>query len=359
MADLNLQNIKNPYKGVDPKQQLSGFQSWLDSVGLTNYQGKYQYQHDLASNMWDSENQYRDFDVQYNTPANQAFLQRQAGLNPDLNGVSGFEAGTAGNPMNSPQTLNQEIEEPLSRIASGLFEGIKMAMAVSNGFIDMRGKSIENTQKAFGTAEDIVKKLYGIGEKTGTPVWTIKGLSTIKNRRVRQDVEKILSSADDRSFDTSKYKAYGSYEGSRQDYLGMLGNPLYRQDDRDMIDAIRGYNEMYLDVEKIQTQFQELLAKYNISDLKSKEFYSLYDSDNAFRKSYNSFQRQIQSEMSKYFNNILGKDNLWTQIMLMSMFSSQTGAFNPISSGVDLMKNLVPNVGAKFLGGGFSVTHHR
>lgn len=351
-------NVNNPYKGVDPKQQISGFQSWLDSVGLTNYQGKYQYAHDLAAQQWEAENAYRQFDIDYNSPANQAMLQRQAGLNPDLNGVQGFEGATSGNPLDVPTAINQEVQEPLGRIANGLFEGLKTALALSNGFIDLKGKSIENTAKAFGTAEDIVKKLYGIGERTGKPYWDIKGLSSIKNRTVRRDVERIVNDAEQDSFQNVRYKFYGDLESNRQNFLGLSSSPFYSIDDNEMVSSIREYNKMYLDVEKIQAEFQKKLSRYNINDLNSKEFYKLYESDNAFRKEYNSFQREIQSAMRGYFNKMLGKDNFWTQIQLMSMFSSQTGAFNPISLGTDIIKNLVPNIGAKFLGGGFSVTHH-
>ena len=333
----------NPYNGIDPSQQMSGWQSFLDRIGLTNYEGKYRYAQDVLSNQWETENALREQDKLYNSPAEQAKRQRDAGLNPDFNGVQAFEGTTAGNPASSGvlPTPAPEVEQSLGNIAQGLFNGIQMALGLRSGLIDLRQKQINLDKEAFGTADDMVDKIL---KRKGEIPTALEDLSTIKNRKLRNYVKGWLDKyADDWQYQNKQtYNRTASYNESRTIFAESFANPLWRDDDNDMIQAIKAYNEMYFNVEQLQAEYLSKLHKYGSDNLDYEQYVGLHRSNADSQVARNNFERDIKREMRKYFSKLIDKDNLWSQIALMSMFSSQTGMINPISATQSAIGTLLP-----------------
>lgn len=333
----------NPYNGIDPSQQMSGFQSFLDRIGLTNYEGKYRYAQDVLSNQWETENALREADKLYNSPLEQAKRQREAGLNPDFNGVQSFEGATAGNPSSGGilPTASPEISQSLGNIAQGLFNGIQMALGLRSGLIDLRQKQINLDKEAFGTAEDMVDKIL---KRKGELPSALEDLSTIKNRKLRQYVKGWLDRyADDWQYGQQQtYKRTSLYNESRTAYAESFGNPLWRSDDNDMIQAIKDYNLMFYNIEKLQAEFNEKQFKYGSKNLDYEDKVGLHSSNTDSQVARNNFERDLKREMRKYFSKLMAKDNFWSQIALMSMFSSQTGMINPISATQSAIGTLLP-----------------
>lgn len=333
----------NPYNGIDATQQMSGFQSFLDRIGLTNYEGKYRYAQDVLSNQWETENALREADKLYNSPAEQAQRQREAGLNPDLNGVQAFEGATAGNPASGGilPTASPEISQSLGNIAQGLFNGISMALGIRSGIIDLRQKELSFDKEAFGTAEGMVDSIL---KRKGEIPTFLDDLSSIKNRKLRKQVQDwIRQYESDISYENRQmYERTAKFNESRTNYAESFASPLWRTNDEDMIDAIKGYNQLFFEIEQLQADYNKKAYKYGSKNLDYEDSQGLHRSNVDSQVARNNFDRDIKREMRKYFQKLMDKDNLISQIALMSMFSSQTGMINPISAGQSLLGVALP-----------------
>lgn len=333
----------NPYNGIDPSQQMSGFQSFLDRIGLTNYEGKYRYAQDLLSNQWETENALRLEDREYNDYLSQVKRQQSAGLNPDLNGTQSFESQMSGNPASSGvlPTPAPEVEQSLGNIAQGLFNGIQMALGIRSGILDLRSKKINVDREAFGTAEDLVDKIL---KREGDLPSFLPDLSNIKSKKLRKQVQNWLHQYEsDMAFGKKQsYDRTVAFNASRTAFAESFANPLWRSDDQDMIEAIKGYNQMYFNVEKLQAEYLSKLHKYESKNLDYDDQAGLHRSNTDSQVARNRFEQDLKREMRKYFSKLMEKDNLWSQIALMSMFSSQTGMINPISASQSAIGTLLP-----------------
>ena len=167
MENQNLQSqiykdVKNPYEGVSiPK--LGFIQRALDWLGLTNTGEQNRYQLELMKNQWDTEHSSSMADIDYNNPTNQVKLMREAGLNPDLLGVSQFEASSTGNPSASLQpdlSSNNAALEGAKSIANAIVSGFQMFIGAQEGFINIKDKVLDYSKKFAQLAEDEGQKAF-------------------------------------------------------------------------------------------------------------------------------------------------------------------------------------------------------
>lgn len=339
------QKVKNPYLNMDSKNTLSPFQLWLDKIGLTNYQGKAAYQQELNSNMWASEQASRMADIEYNNPANQSELMRQAGVNPDLNGLQNFEASSSGNPMNVPSAMPTEIEEPLGKIARGIFDGIQFAIGLGEGITKLSRQILDNKKERDKITEDETKNALDYlvnflnykddnnskDNFESRDSFLRQYTNSLSNRRIARKVyRRAMDLSNTAAERTRYYESKGKEANAKTEYVETLGNPLYNVTDEDMISTIRDYNQMFLDVERLNSQFQKESLKLGYNSAKYQNEQGSYKVPFDMQKKQAEFQNLVNEKMTEFFQKQLGKDNLWTQILLMSMFSSQTGAFNPL-----------------------------
>lgn len=356
VKDIN----NNPYRQQQPV--ISKFQQWLDKNIGSNYQERANYQNELLAAQWDSENNLKLQDREYNSPQNQAELMRKAGINPDLSGgVSPFESQTSGNPLNSglfpdvPDTISQ----PLQTVANGILQGLQLAIGVRSGLLNLKSLKLDNDAKAFSTAEDVVESLFKMGEKgMELPFDDFKKLtSSIKNRTLRRQTRDWYNRFRDEAFNAARYKSQQNFEDARGQYINILSNPFYtdsRSDgmaDQNMINTLRDYNEMYLDIERISADFQKRYMKsqgkaLDVQD--SQNDFLLQEqpwkNDVEYQKAQRELQSNIQKRLNTFFEKQMDKDNLWSQILLMTIFSSQTGAFNPVSAGLSAAGGVIPGI---------------
>lgn len=119
-----------------------------DYISQKNYKlnrrGQASYQEDLARLTYLADLRQQQFQNEYNSPENQAKLMREAGLNPDLQGLQGSSASAAGpspsgSPMdNIPNNLQQAtnvigiINNVASLVTSMLSGGIGISQAFTS-----------------------------------------------------------------------------------------------------------------------------------------------------------------------------------------------------------------------------------
>lgn len=149
VGDIPSSGLFNPYDYIDSNDYLN------TAIGNRNYQ------HDLASLQYIAAMRQQEFVNEYNSPANQARLMREAGLNPDLLGLDGVsDSSSIDDPSfsgaNVP-TRSQEIMNIFSVVsstfsmASSLMTG---GLQMFSGLADLDAKNISNVASLLGLGKD-------------------------------------------------------------------------------------------------------------------------------------------------------------------------------------------------------------
>ena len=126
-----LGSLTNPYTMVDP-----------DDYGLFQ---KRAYQHDLQEAQYAAELQLMMYQNEYNSASSQASRQREAGINPDLAGVSG-EAAAGMTGSANPGNIN--AEHP-AETALGLVPTVlSLFTGMSSGFFGV-SQGIQQLESAY------------------------------------------------------------------------------------------------------------------------------------------------------------------------------------------------------------------
>lgn len=338
---------KNPYKSVDPASQLSGFQKFLDRIGVTNYAGKAQYTNELNAAQWDAEQAARLDDLRYNSPEEQASRMREAGLNPDIQGVGDYEGVTSGNPMNSPAAVQDELTEPIQSIGRGIFNGLQLAMALKTGVAQARSIDLENAKKEFdliresaGTLSGEVHK-YGDSKNLGNYASIFKSFGNGRTgRRISKaigDYFDFLSSSKN-FIDKHHYEGMSEAQDARSEFVYGAADPLGAPDDKDFIEAVTEFNRLNLEAEDIARQAGNARNKY----LKASDDYGMQIGDYKYNKDYQKemreFQKKMQAKMNDFYDKLEGKDTWWSKAILMGIMMQNQGLSVP---GADLAGDIV------------------
>lgn len=110
------ENIQNPYTNL-PRQQTfwDRFANWF---GFRSGYDKATEQYQMASDEYNAQLSQLASEEKYNSPIEQAARMRQAGLNPDLTGVSGEPASEFDNQQESPDVSTGMDFNPLDLIST-------------------------------------------------------------------------------------------------------------------------------------------------------------------------------------------------------------------------------------------------
>lgn len=149
----------NPWNNLEYRQ--SGWQKFLSFLGFrTNYDVAKENQQ-FQSNEYLANVQAMALQNEYNTPSAQAERMREAGMNPDLQGL-GDVAGAAGLPEDTNNTLpNTNDTDQLMSIASGFMNAFTGAFGLLQAFGSIKNTHLLNRGLEIKNARDLV-----IGAKT-------------------------------------------------------------------------------------------------------------------------------------------------------------------------------------------------
>lgn len=116
VAGTRFENISNPYSSL-PRQK-TGWDKFLNWLGFRSGYDKAQEQYNLAGAEYNAQLEQLASEEAYNSPLQQAARMREAGLNPDLTGVSGEPASEFDNQQQSPDVSVGTDVNPLDVVKS-------------------------------------------------------------------------------------------------------------------------------------------------------------------------------------------------------------------------------------------------
>lgn len=131
----------NPYAGKDTSHLLSGWNQFTDALGFTNHAAQLAFNQNQAAAEWEAQRNLALEDREYNDYASQVERMREAGLNPDLQGVDQGNAtsdlaGATGEGVPSADANNELISQAnntLQQAASLCTSALSTAVAACGG----------------------------------------------------------------------------------------------------------------------------------------------------------------------------------------------------------------------------------
>lgn len=324
---------------VDPYQQQKANiqETFWDKVshaitGRSSYDKQMQ-DLDLQSALRHDQLRMLEDEAKYNSESEKVARMKEAGLNPDLQGISSAsETGEYNEPQTTPMSSDYQSSE--SQLADSFKGMIDLGLGLFKGFQDVRGLMIDNSIKAtqrYKSLKDLASSIVDnsllppslqVLEKdseSGKDVWTTLSGNNLDydaivkqygSDRVRYGVPEFyipdvgfLRGRDRKAFDAElnrykrsifadgkKYKSYYDYLTSRKQSALASSSPFADPSYRQLEDLFRPISQLMFDVNKASLE----LEKVGIENEKSYEGKfdpeTAAESDNARNASHQSLE---------------------------------------------------------------------
>lgn len=289
----------NPYDYID------------QSFYKNNARGRMAYQEDLAKLLYMAQINQEERMNEYNSPEEQAKRMREAGLNPDLLGVSGEPAanvaGYQGNPMDGTQTTLQNTADIFGIMSSVT----SMATGLASGALDFLSFPAKSTTDAVNLA-DAAFSFFGDNKGFSQMSSGEFGLS-VDSLPLRQSQKRKLksmyqsyrgtpqSSLDSFSFDTDRMKTRG-------EHASYFFNPRYNNEHGTDLNYAE---EMQL-YEKAWKPYLDALENNAIQKLKGDTAKSEYDqgyygfSSGVAQRGFQESTQRFEETQREFYNTLRG-----------------------------------------------------
>lgn len=245
-ADNDL-GLMNPFSEINP-----------DDYGLFE---KRKYQHDLQAAQYAAELQLMQYQNQYNSAEQQAQRQREAGINPDIAGVSGeAAAGMQGNasPANidpaSPAEQAIGLTSTILSVFSGLADG---ALGAVHKIQDLDDKRLSGFRRAMGLVQpigDTLGSIYGAGLSTADPEMVDFAVDDFVKRVPRRYRGMLRHFAKEYTqtpqFLTGVYGADTKMMKAHGENVATAVDPQYRGDAEELMEALKPIKEAEFEIVK-------------------------------------------------------------------------------------------------------------
>lgn len=324
--------VKSYYDPYHPVKNPDGIDTWPTGIfGNFTPEDEADFNRQMAQAQTLAELDIMEYQNFYNSPEQQAIRMRQAGLNPDLQGIenhssAGASAGTAVAPQGT-ESINIATSA-----ASTVFSAFNTAMSVVHGMQsfrmaqeDLASQKIDNVNKMDGFAlsfllgsdvfpksfaskdlllddiesrsVDIISSAYDFGRKT----------YGFNRRQARIFQDSVMRSIKDPRFVENLYASLNSAEKDRQEYISQTTGDLYDQQDatmRIMLDeVIRLQNSLFkqsLNTSRYRSMYdQELYQNLDASSFADSQNILYTDQSSQIRSAYyeKAFGRNIRKRL--------------------------------------------------------------
>lgn len=148
VAGTRFESISNPYAEL-PRVQ-TGWDRFLNWLGFRSGYDKAQEQYNLAGAEYNSQLEQLASEERYNSPIEQASRMREAGLNPDLSGLSGEPASEFDNQQQSPDISGVNDVQPfdiIKGIGSSFMSTLSGTIALLNDVNLLKQAKIATDEK--------------------------------------------------------------------------------------------------------------------------------------------------------------------------------------------------------------------
>ncbi len=163
-------SVSNPY--ANPYVNQTWWDKFVNSLGFRSSYDEAEALRKQNYDIWESQQQEQIRQEQYNSPEEQVERQRDAGLNPDLNG--NVDSGTSAEPMSANYAdmapAFAKGREDFGKFMNGISQAMQLGLSLASVIPDIKGKMISNTLSELGFLDKmpgIAQTLFDLGVSSG------------------------------------------------------------------------------------------------------------------------------------------------------------------------------------------------
>lgn len=347
----------NPYRNLEYKQ--SWIQQLLSKLGFRTGYDKFREDAQINAQEYDADVFALMQQNQYDSPEAQAQRMRDAGINPDLQGL-GDVAGSAEMRNDANGMESTSVVEPLQivqSVSSGVLNIIPQVMSFATGLQSLKGMRLENDAKElqFGTsALDAVNKFFveGITDDMYKSAFESGDWTNILDAAKKDSSylsETLFSSPSARKkwqlaygmhqnsllAMMQKYKTYDDFESHRADILKRRSSPFFSDDDdtqmefyQSILGPLERFQKRMNEIAEIKADLRDPVAEQTLENqqiFNQQAYESSIDptlqaeTENAVNRATKQ-QNDILEATNQLFEDIMkslqGKDNWWSKIAM-------------------------------------------
>lgn len=360
--------------GTTSAPSLSDFNELFGSTGLSNplsaidptdyklnRRGKMMYQHDLSAAQYAAELQLMMYQNAYNSPTAQAQRQREAGINPDLAGVSGESAaGMQGN-VSTPDAsgIKTNFEQVLGIVDTtmSIFGAMSSGIfGVASGINALQGQKLGNLQKALGMVGPVGGMVADLSPIRGDSTKGFDSLAHVDSflsgipRKYRGVVGQYLTEfVGSRPYQSRQFQGGADLNKSRGAFASSEVDPTLSGDLEDLMAALKPIQEAEFRIAKQLLSSRESEAEQRASYWSRRDLGAQADSENsqdAAAKGEADIQEIIRSGALKtvgYLEKEMQNGKWWASTALAALYASISGAMKTPSLGLSSSSKTSPN----------------
>lgn len=339
------------------------FGNWTkkDEATYNQYQAAAQYYAQLS---------LMDYENEYNSPAHQAELMRQAGLNPDLQQI-GFQSSAGANPTAPVSPAGGQPMEPIMNAVSIFSTAMNVATGLANGITDIVGKVAKNDlanlevaakadELASGYALNFAPPMLSTlseevdGENVLNPATIMSAFpfdTSGLNRRNRKRIEDLYLRH--KKSPTTIAKRYGlkkQTESDRMEVGKIMSDPRYGASDEEIMKAWQPYTEAMADM--LKAELGSKTARHNADNKKASNDLAYENrvdeiglpeqradaeqSDLTLRQSNNELMSRLRAPLYKVaenLENLAKQGKQWASYALIGLYTALSSSFSVGASG--------------------------
>ena len=330
--------------------EATGIFNPFDLIDSDNYSifDKRAYQHDLQEAQYAAELQMMMYQNEYNSPTAQAQRQREAGINPDLAGVSGeASSGMQGNanPANitaeDPASTMLGLVPTVMSLITGLSSGI---FGVSQGIQQLESGKLDNLRKSLGLiqpAGDMIGALNADASVGGDGQMQFSALADVDTflkkvpRRYRKTLGQYLTNyVGSPQYMTGIYDRLSGRNQSKGQYAKTAVDPTMSGDVSEIMETMRPLQEAEFEVAKIvlgneKTKGEKMSAYWMNRDLgASAETENAQDAANKGQAEIMDVIRAGALKTVKQLEKAMDDGKWWASTALSALYAAMQGLVN-------------------------------
>ena len=136
----------NPYRNIEYTK--TPWQNFLTSLGFRTQADAWKENMQVQANEYDAAIMQKQYDEHYNDPQSQVQRMRAAGLNPDIDGGSSIDSGSAAPPGEDPSTPMQTTADDASQLLSfgqSVMSAVTSAIGMASGIQGLQRNRLQYT----------------------------------------------------------------------------------------------------------------------------------------------------------------------------------------------------------------------
>ena len=357
-----LKNVVNPYK--------SGFGSNAIDTGGSGIFGSFtkedeaKYNVEMAEAQWLAQLSLIDYQNQYNSPEHQALLMKQAGLNPDLTGLTGVQPSADGSAPSAASPSGSNPTEVIGQAASIFGTVVSLTNSIAAGAVALGGKildnDIKNLDKVGKTLElgtDIASQIkprpledYSLVLDDGTTVldaskvvadYPFRNLGA--SRRNQRNLAKVYERFRQSPMTLSKYYGYQTDVAGKRMKLGeVTSDPRFKSTDEEITEAWRPYTKAMAEMtremlsdktagHRTSRRYSEKSLELGLPEMQAIESYS----GTKLQNDENFLMDRLKNPLYKVAENLETKameGKQWANYMLIALYTALSAQISASST---------------------------